>query len=53
MKQAFTDIESEREKIKRAIQEASKEMPGYAKRSTPVEWLTAETIHLTEERRSK
>ena len=46
IKQSFTNIESKWEKIKRAIQEASKEMLGYAKRATPVEWLTAEMINL-------
>ena len=30
-------------KVKRAVQEASKETLGYAKRATPVELITAET----------
>ena len=51
IKQPFTTIESEWEKINKAIQEASKEMLSYVKRETPVEWLTAETINLAEDRR--
>ena len=51
IKQLFTNIESEWEKIERAIQEASKKTLGYLKRATPVELLTAETINLVEERR--
>ena len=35
----------------KSYKEASKEMLGYAKRATPVEWLTAEMINLAEERR--
>ena len=51
IKQPFANIESEWEKVKRAIQKDSKEVLGYAKRATPVEWLTAEKINLVEERR--
>ena len=49
IKQSFTNIESKWEKIKRAIQEASKERLSCAKRATSVERLTAEVINLVEE----
>ena len=51
IKQPFTNVEIEWEKIKRAMQKTSKEMLGFAKRATPVEWLTAEMINLVEEKR--
>ena len=37
IKQPFTNLENEWEKIKRAIQEASKEILGYVKRAKPIE----------------
>ena len=46
IKQPFANIESEWEKVKRAIWKDSKEMLGYAKRAIPVQGLSAETINL-------
>lgn len=51
IKQPYTNIESKWENIKRAVQEASKEMMDHAQRATPVEWLTADAINLEDERR--
>ena len=51
IKQPFANIESQWEKIKRAIQEASKETLGYGKRAAPVEWLTEEMVNTVEEGR--
>ena len=51
IKKHFKNIESKLERLKRAIQEASKETPGYAKRATPLERLITELIHLAAETR--
>lgn len=45
------NVEIKWEKIKRDIQEAAKQMLGFSKKATSVEWLTAEMIILVEERR--